>query len=396
MKILFVNWLRWVFPKNKNPLKDFLKEKGVECLELQPCEIGHSNRALLIPNQKINPVLVHRGFKVDNFIKVESVMDEGWYNPKLSILIKYRKWVMYLIDWAFKTFKEVKPDYIVVEGGLTYLARTMVEVARELGIKIIAVENCFIKDKIFIDFSTGYIVNRHLFGRTSQDWLDTRVLTRQKEKEVNEMIKNTFENLNYPTKGKFNTEILKHPKTVVVPLQVFADQVTLYDSEFNNEQFINKIFELARGPFRNWNFILKCHPKEEKNKPKATGDWIMTQSVPNNVLLIRGAENSVNTQDLLRSANLVMVNTSQAGLEACLLGKPVVVFGDAFYAKKGFTIDYNKSINWLEVEKNYMNSVNIKGMKMWFYYFYRSLFSKPFSEEDKKRIASSLNLKLEK
>lgn len=394
MKILFCNWLHWVFPKNNDPFKTYLKEKGVECIDLQPCEIGHCNRQLINPillDRK--PSLIHRGFNVDEFLKTEVAMEAHWYTQPISTMIKYRKWVMYLIDWAFETFEREKPDYIVVEGGLTYLSRPLIEVARELGIKIIAMENSFIKDKIFIDFNTGYIVNRFLFAQTSQNWINTRYLTYDKEKEVNKIIYNTFKNLNYITKGNLAFDINLNKKTLLVPLQVYSDQVTLYDSAFNNETFLKKIFSLAKNEFKDWNIILKCHPKEEKNNPKATGDWLESQKLPSNIILIRGALNSPNTQNLIKQSNLVFVNTSQAGLEACLLGKPVVVFGNAFYANKGFTLEYNEALNWHKIKENPEHIVNLKKAKLWFLYFYKQLFNKELNDIDKQKINKELNLK---
>jgi len=173
---------------------------------------------------------------------------------------------------------------------------------------------------------------------------------------------------------------------------VFADQVTLYDSKFNNEQFLNKILDLAKCEFKYWNVILRCHPKEERNKPKATGDWLVKQKLPENVILIRGDGKSVNTQELLKLANLVIVNTSQAGLEACLLNKPVIVFGDAFYANKGFTLEYNESLNWEKIKDNLETINDFKETKKWFYHFYKWLYNKQLSEQDKIRIKKELNL----
>lgn len=393
-KILFLNFLHWVYPKANNPLKDYLTSQGVECKYIQPCEIGHCNRALInanIPERK--PVNFYRGFNLDNFIRVETTMESGWYNPKVSTLIKYRKWAMYLIDWAFDTFEKEKPDYILIEGGLTYLSRTMSEVAREMGIKIISIENSFIKDKIFIDFHTGAICNRHFFARTSNDWIKARYLTKTQEKEANKIIHNTFKNLKFQTIGEFDKSFLKYSKTVFVPLQVYADQVTVYDSQFNNEQFLNNILELAYGTFSGWNFILKCHPKEERNKPKATGDWLQSKQLPPNVTVLRGEVNSINTQSLIKMADIIMVNNSQAGLEACLLEKPVVVFGDAFYARKGFTCDYNENFDWDYVKYHYTEIPQIKTMKLWFLYFYKWLYNRILTDEDKQRISKELNLK---
>lgn len=392
MKILFCDWLQWTFPKTNHSLRKHLEKMGVECKYVKPCDIGHCNRALLGKIPKRLSLAEYKGFNLDNLIRTELTMESEWYLEKIPIMIKYRKWARYLIDWAYETFHKEAPNYIVIEGGLTYLSRPILEVAREMGIGVIAIENSFIKNKIFIEFNTGYIVNRHSFARTSQDWLDARVLTPYREKQADKIIKETFRNLKFKSVGHFDISRLKYEKTIFVPLQVYADQVTVYDSPFNNETFILKIFELANTYFKDWNFILKCHPKEERNKPKATGDWLEKIKIPKNVIVLRDTKEITNTQELMLLSDIVMVNTSQAGLEACLLEKPVVVFGDAFYSRKGFTIDYNEDFNWKKLKNNYRTMTNIKQCKLWFLYFYNWLFNKQLTNEDKLRINRALNL----
>lgn len=394
MTFLFCDWLHWVFPKNKNSLKNFLIEHGVKCVDIQPCDIGRCNRQLLNPtliNRK--PQLYYRGFAIDNFIKLEILNRNQWYNTSVGTKIKYRQWVMYLIDWAFDVLQKEKPDYIVIEGGLTYLSRTLVEVARELNIKILALENSFIKDKIFMEWNTGYVCNRHSFARNSQDWINTRHLTKEQDKEVQQIIHSVFKNLSYPTEGLFDTSVLKYDKTVVIPLQVYSDQVILYDTKFNNEQFCDKIIQLANKEFKKWNVIFKCHPKEERNHFRyGTGAWLLKQNLPKNIHVIRSSNNAINTQSLLKMADLVLVNNSQAGLEACLLKKPVVVFGDAFYANKGFTIDYHEHLNWNKIKKEPLKYVNFQSVKRWFLYFYKWLYTKQLTDSDKQRIKKEINL----
>ena len=391
MKILFCDFLHWVYPKNKNELKNYLRKYDAECIYRQPCDISHHTRKLLsdLPTQE--PQKEYRGFNVDSLCQTETTMEAGWYDIPIAIRNRYRTWVMYLIDWAYEVFEEERPDYLYVEGGLTYLSRPLIEVARELNIGLITTENSFIKDKIFIEFDTGYVVNRHSFARNSQDWLDTRCLTEKQHQEVDDIIENVFSSLAYQTEGEFDFATLKYKKTVFIPLQVYADQVTVYDSKYNNETFLKVIMALATSYFKKWNIILKCHPKEERNKPKATGDWLAKQRLPENITIIRGETYSYNTQELIKKSDLIFVNNSQAGLEACLLEKPVVVFGDAFYAKKGFTIDAENA-DWEKIIADPDKFVNIEEMKKWFYYFYKWLYNRTFTDVDKQRIKKKLHL----
>lgn len=395
MKVIFCDWHRWTFPPNNNSLKQLLKRCGVECKDMKPAPVNGSNSKLLIETNH-KPKEYYRGFNVKSMIKAGVLREVKWYNYSNKVERKYMAEVMEYIDWAFETFEKEKPDYIVIEGGLTHFHRPLVEVARELNIGVIAIENSFIKNKIFIEFNTGYVCNRHSFARTSGDWINTRKLTKSKELELKRIMKNLFrtENLKYPTRGKYPYQQLKYDKTIFVPLQVCADQVIAYDSKFNNMTFVTKILDIHKKYFRDWNLILKCHPKEEKSSQwRKTGNWIINQGfLKDGIYLIRGEKSSYNTQDLIRHADLVFVNNSQAGLEAVLLEKPVVVFGDAFYANKGFTLEYDIHLNWKKVANNYEYIKNYEKAKTWFYYFYKWLYTKPFTKEDEERIKRRLNI----
>jgi len=394
MKVIFLDWHRWTFPPDKNSLKKLLIKCGVECKDMKPAPVNSGNSNLLIKSNH-KPQNNYRGFDVKSMIKAGVLRETKWYVNNSKVTKKYMVEVMEYIDWAFKIFEEEKPNYIVIEGGLTHFHRAILEVARELNIGIIAIENSFIKDKIFIEFNTGYVCNRHSFARCSKDWINTRVLNSFKIKKVDNIIQSIFSknNLKYPTTGNFDYSQLKYDKTIFVPLQVAFDQVVVYDSKFNNKTFIEEVMKIFTKYFKNWNIIFKCHPKEEKSGIlRQTGNWIQDNISNNNMYLIRGAEESPNTQNLIQHADLVWVNNSQAGLEACLLDKPVVVFGDAFYSKKGFTLEYNKYINWKEIKLNPESIKNIDQVKLWFYYFYKWLYNKSFTKQDEEKIKNILNI----
>ena len=392
-KILFCDFLHWVFPKNNNSFIELLKEYHVEFKYLVPDQLFRNSRIIDMGHDHIAPDTYYRGFNLLNMIKVEMVKETNWYRWNKEIENQYVLRLMGLIDWFYKTFEEEKPDHILIEGGLTYFARASAEVARELGIGIICVENSFIEGKIFMDFTNGFIVNRHEFARCSQDWIDTRYLTKAREKETDKIITDVFKNLKYASKTTQPFPELKYKKSVVVPLQVCGDQVCVYDSKYNNEQFIKEVLWLARNKFADWNIIFRCHPVEEKWPTHAyTGNWLVKQVLPDNVSVIRGSFESISTQELLAKTDLVFVNNSQAGLEACLLGKPVVVFGDAFYGNKGFTLAYRRQHNWESIKNDPQQIVNLERMKLWFLYFYKWLYNKEFTEIDKKRIAQKLHL----
>lgn len=393
MKILMMDFLHWVFPKNNNSFIELLQEHGVEVKYIEPKYIYRNSRKIFVDHSHTVPDIYYRGFNLKNMIKVEMVKETHWYGWDKKVEDEYVIRLMGIIDWLYEIFEKEKPDYVLIEGGLIYFTRAIAEVARELGIKIITVENSFIDDKIFIDFHTGFICNRHEFARCSQDWMDTRYLTKERKTNVEKTIQKVFKTLKYRSKTTKLLPELKYPKTIFVPLQVCGDQVSVYDSKFNNEKFIKEILWLANNVFKDWNILLRCHPVEEKyDGCTYTGDWIQKQKLPENVHVLRGSFLSYSTQDLMRKSDLVFVNNSQAGLEACLMQKPVVVFGDAFYGNKGFTLQYKRTHNWKKIKETPQVLVKEDEMKLWFYYFHNWLFNKTFTETDKKRILKEFNI----
>ena len=393
MRIIFCDWLHWVFPKNDNSFVRLFRANNIEFKYIEPRVLHRNSRTVEASHKHKLPDPYYRGFNLLNMIKVEMVKELNWYKWDKDVENKYVLRLMGIIDWLYIVFEREKPSHILIEGGLTYFSRACAEVARELGIQIITTENSFIKGKIFIDFNTGFVCNRHQFARSSQDWIETRYLTKAREKEVDDIIASVFNNLKYPSKTVRSLPSLPFEKTLVVPLQVCGDQVCVYDSKYNNEQFVKEILWLAREKFADWNVILRCHPVEEKWKKTAfTGDWVEKQVLPSNVKLVRGSLESVSTQELLQKADLVMVNNSQAGLEACLMNKPVIVFGDAFYGNKGFTLQYKRTHNWESIKLDPNAICNISTMKLWFLYFYKWLYNFEFTDIDKKRVLQNLGV----
>jgi hypothetical protein len=86
--------------------------------------------------------------------------------------------------------------------------------------------------------------------------------------------------------------------------------------------------------------VVRIHPGERYTQgPSVAG--IVKQallSIPENIRLI-GADEKINTYDLVEIADLGLVYTTTVGLEMAMSGIPVVVVGQTHYREKGFTLD---------------------------------------------------------
>ena len=71
--------------------------------------------------------------------------------------------------------------------------------------------------------------------------------------------------------------------------------------------------------------VVKEHPRSAGVRPLSYYKKLL--EIPNVVLV----EPSASSHELVRKANLVTVITGNIGLEAAVLGKPVIVFGETDY-----------------------------------------------------------------
>jgi hypothetical protein len=89
------------------------------------------------------------------------------------------------------------------------------------------------------------------------------------------------------------------------------------------------------------NWLIKVHPAEAWDNPE-TGIQKLVQSrypnLPPHVRLVP-AEDTISPLDFYHLVDGAVTIYGTAGLEIALLGKPVIVAGEAHYSRKGFTYD---------------------------------------------------------
>ncbi|MCB9472843.1 MAG: glycosyltransferase [Candidatus Delongbacteria bacterium] len=99
------------------------------------------------------------------------------------------------------------------------------------------------------------------------------------------------------------------------------------------------VIELARS-HPQWDVVLRVHPGEASLQydPTAdrTADWVATRMPPSNLEVI-DADDPTSSWDLAQSADLNLVFCTTLGLELACVGRTVLVCGDVHYAGRGFT-----------------------------------------------------------
>ncbi len=250
----------------------------------------------------------------------------------------------------------IRPDAILLFQGGFFDSRCAREVARRLGVRVIALENSMMSDQLFLDDLSGFILNRHRLARLGGDMLEVEVVGEDERKTTYDWWRQSLASKRpeHRTGGIDDPEEIRRllgipPEEAPLVLlgQVATDASVVLDSPLfpDLSSFIRSVVEAVREG-RHTILVIRLHPKE------ATGNTL--DGKPYNRMTFRELErlgitslphvrivedSRVSTYSLIRMAKGCITLTSQAGFEAALMGKRVLVCGDAFYARKGFTME---------------------------------------------------------
>jgi hypothetical protein len=128
---------------------------------------------------------------------------------------------------------------------------------------------------------------------------------------------------------------------VLLTTNVLGDSLTLGRQLFNEtmSEWIERLVKYFADR-RDAQLLIRIHPGENLTKgPSLTGVIQRALPVlPDHIHLI-GAQEKINTYDLMEIADLGLVYTTTTGLEMATRGIPVMTAGKTHYRKRGFTID---------------------------------------------------------
>ncbi|MHC4211129.1 MAG: capsular polysaccharide export protein, LipB/KpsS family, partial [Planctomycetota bacterium] len=97
--------------------------------------------------------------------------------------------------------------------------------------------------------------------------------------------------------------------------------------------------------------VVKAHPAERNRSARDSVLALLAQrypTLPPNVHLIESGA-GVSAHTVVRLADVALVYTSTVALEAAVLGRPVVLVGGGWNARRGFTLDVSTPAEYLEV-----------------------------------------------
>ncbi|HHW11592.1 MAG TPA: hypothetical protein GXX33_01110 [Firmicutes bacterium] len=241
------------------------------------------------------------------------------------LLFKTRQ--LYKYYYCFLSLRKI--DLLVVWNGAYLEAASGVKAARDLGIKVIFMENGFFPRTLVMD-EKGVNANNSLVGKTADFYRkiepDPVKLAKLKETRlVPRALRKNFTG---------TEEVQLPPKYFFVPFQVHTDTQVLLNSPHirNMYELVDTVYQALKKFNRNnhsdyW-LVIKEHPSDYGRidytdlKKKYQGE---------KVVFVTTAPSS----ELIEQSQAVITINSTVGLEALLKEKPVITLGNAFYNVDG-------------------------------------------------------------
>lgn len=257
-----------------------------------------------------------------------------------------------LIDRVKAGLDFYQPETVIIAQGHDLVDAILHHLAVREGRRVVALENILHRDRLLWDDVAGLAVNRNLAH--NHYWRYAAQVPDHVAHRTAEVFLTLSPGLK-STEHASPVEAILPPvapaiRTITYLAQVGNDASILFGLRgFADQAEVLAVLatEAARHGHR---LIVKLHPKESPRFEhrthyyrRLTADWLdrhpkfQTARQELGDRLFIDETNQCNTHELIRLADVCVTINSQAGLEAALLGKEVVLCGRAFYGGLGFT-----------------------------------------------------------
>jgi hypothetical protein len=144
----------------------------------------------------------------------------------------------------------------------------------------------------------------------------------------------------------FDNENIKYKHEVIIPLNIFWDAAALGKTRLFNSPY-EWLYETIQYVLNDTdlNIAVRQHPGErhyqQYNAGKDLGEHLKSSFDQSKRFKFIFSEEKVNTYYLIKNCKLVLPFTSTIGIEAALMGKPVIVESDVYYKDQPFVLKAN-------------------------------------------------------
>lgn len=256
---------------------------------------------------------------------------------------------------ALALFQKERPEIVIIPNGMIQEFGAVYETARYLDIFTVTYEFLEINQRILL--AQNDLVMHHpvdelwsayqdrILDHEQRAWLESFLAARQGNASTShEKFAHLYQKISREGREKIRTQLkLDNRPVILLPANILGDTATLghFRSLFSNSMagwIIRAVEFFVDHPEAQ--LIIRIHPSEAKLKCPSVAETIRQAfpNLPEHIHLI-GAQEKINTYDLIENTDLALVYTTTVGLEMATRGIPVLLSGNAHYRKKGFTLD---------------------------------------------------------
>ena len=282
-----------------------------------------------------------------------------------------------------KILEEEKPNCVVIFNGTSYAEALLHHVACEKNIDVITYESGYSPKSLFItrNIATTWDLNiptSFSMNQQEDDKLDIYLKNRFGGNFTMSGVKFWKDIQGIPSKLKHKLKCYDSVFSVFTNVIFDTSQVHANSLYSNMFEWLDELAEFAKSK-SNSMFIIRAHPDESrsgKRSRESVSMWYRSNQISSikNIYFIP-PENYASSYELINLSNACLVYNSTIGLEAAILGKPVICAGNSRYRK--FQIGYyyenrdlyfdaiNKIINKTFIHEN---ETQINNARRYMYY----------------------------
>jgi hypothetical protein len=316
------------------------------------------------------------------------------------------------VDLGERLFARVRPQRVVAAHGVYVTQGTLCELAVREGIPIVVFGAPYRKGTVWLCHGDTY--HRALVTQPTDRWesLDmTPVRTRIAEeylesKHVVPRDYNSFHVDSIQDHDTIRREVGFDERPIVSLYTNILWDAQLYYKFNAFPNMLDWVFETI-GYFesrKDLQLAIRLHPAEARgamptNQPLLPEIVARYPTLPENVKII-APETKVSSYSLGAMSVAALIYGARIGVELAVLGTPVIVAGETFVRRKGFSYDAESREAFFalldrvkDLPRN--SEVMIARAKKWYYYyFFRLMLSFPFFEVDESMHMSNPRLRL--
>jgi hypothetical protein len=259
------------------------------------------------------------------------------------LINKQLKAACLMVDVLFESFEKSRPGKVFVFNGRGIIGRAIVEVCNKFSVPFEAVEISGDKQRIerykgslphSIEYRTNLIKefwekhDRNTLIYKSELFFDNKRTGRVTNDKV-------F--TGKQMKGLFEDAVPDDSKVISI-FNSSDDEIKSIGDEWHLSNQYNQsdvVYELVNGSRdQKITFVIRMHPNLDEVKAPWVKGWDRLKNLNHCVFIESDSE--ISSYDVLDSSDVVIVFGSTMGVEAAFSGKPVILFGNAFYQELGF------------------------------------------------------------